>query len=206
MVGLMKRVGVGIAASLVLVGIFAGSASATVERFPGEGLSCATPLLGSQLPEPPSYTSVGSEPLAYGVCKVSEAVEGFAGFSPDGLTMTVSAKHRSFRGEAVGFWSSTGPTAGMTEICLNEEVLSVSQHSNSRPTEVHHEAGVWQTVKVGGFGVSVGFTKPGPVTICDSGSPFPEHFEWVSWITARAIKEIGVDASVTVKLNSVTLK
>jgi hypothetical protein len=207
MVGLVKRMCVGIAASILLGGISAGSASATVERIPGEGFSCPTPLLGTLLPEPPSFTSVGSEPLAYGACTVSGAVEGSTRFSPDGLTMTVSAKHRSALGEAAGFWSSTGPTAGTTGICLNEEVISVKVHRNGRTTEVHHEAGVRQTLRIGNIATSSAFSKPGPFTLCLTGfSPVPEHFEWISWITARAIKEIGVNASVTVRLMSVTIE
>jgi hypothetical protein len=207
MKGFLKRACVAMAASIVLVGICAASASATVERSPGEGLSCPTPLLGKQLSEPPLYTSLGSETLAYGVCKVSEAFEGLTRFSPDGLTMTVSAKHRSGRGEAVGFWSSAGPIGpGVTEICLNEEVLSLSVHRSARPSEVHHEAGVRQQMRIGGGGVGSSIDSPGPFAICSIVSPQSEDLEWVSWITARAIKDIGVNASVTVKLDSVTVK
>jgi hypothetical protein len=96
----------------------------------------------------------------------------------------------------------------MTEVCLNEEVLSVSVHRSSRPTprEAHYFAGVWQELQVDSSGVGIGFTHPGPFTICLGGVELPEHFQWVSWITARAIQAVGVNASVAVRLNSVTLR
>jgi hypothetical protein len=204
----VKRQCIAMSVSVMLVGVCAVSASATVERAPGEGLSCPTPLLGKQLSEPPLYTSIGSQALAYGACKVSDAIQGITRFSADGLTMTVNAKHRSGRGEAAGFWSSVGPIApGVTEVCLSEEVLSVRSRGSSRPSQLHHEAGVHQYMFIGGGGGGTTIDSPGPLTFCESGSrPQSGPFEWVSWITARGIKEDGVNASATVRLEGVTLR
>jgi hypothetical protein len=182
------------AVSIVFAGLSAGSATATIGKVPGEGVTCpGNGIWGSEPPQLiPSYTFLGSIELEYGPCKTSATKEGHVAFEKDGLSMRLNASPGSTDSEGVGFWGATGSVSGVGRICFSEDVRDARGRIEQS----------WRIFVNGTLSSGQGRgLAPGRLTECVAVDP-TANIRWSTFISAEAGRHTG-EASAYVTLTGV---
>ena len=183
-------------ACVLVCGLTAAEASATIGKVPGEGVTCpGHGIWGEEPPElVPSFAFLGSTELEYGPCHTAAADQGHVAFSKDGSSMRLSAAPGATSSEAVGFWGAANTVSGASRICISEDVRSAKGRV----------AQFWR-IFVNGSLISGGGQSlvAGALTECLAVGG-AANVRWSTFISAEAGRHATKDAGADVTLLGVT--